>query len=534
MAEYAPMNRIQALGAAKAHIEAGRFREAHGICMALLRADPRDADAYSVLGLIAFRNQVYDKAADLFGRASTLAPSVAEHWVLLARCQLGLNRASAVSTSCSRALDLAPADPEILDQLGVILTRIGRHADALNCFESAVEGAPKSSNYWTNLGWGRQFAGDLSGAEAAYRMAVSLDWKAERAHLALVQIARQTEADNAAPALERLFEEAGADGVRKLHLGHALAKTMEDLGQYERSMAWLGRAKAARLAGGRAAASGIEPLFEAAGNLVKSSGPDVGPPTGPVFVLGLPRSGTTLVDRIISSHSKMTSLGEPMTFALQARRLAPSPAEGLLDAAALKAADLTPVGSLGQAYISASREAAGGLRFVDKTPLNLLFNGLIVRALPESRIICLRRHPVASCLAIYKNLFAADFQHYAFTADLESTARYVVAFNRFADQCRAALDPEQYTEVRYEDILADQEGVSRRLLSFCGLDWEDACLRFEHNAAPVATASSIQVRQPLYQSSRDRWRDFGETLEPALTIFRSAGLIDDDGEILRP
>jgi hypothetical protein len=143
----------------------------------------------------------------------------------------------------------------------------------------------------------------------------------------------------------------------------------------------------------------------------------------------------------------------------------------------------------------------------------------------NARIICLRRDPMDVCLSNFRQLFATGFSYYNYAYDLEDVARYYVGFDRLVAHWRAVLPPERFTEVGYEDMVADQEGQTRRLLAFCGLEWNPRCLDFHENAAPVATASSVQVRQPLYATSVGRWRRYGAGLTPMRQILEAAGLV---------
>jgi len=172
------------------------------------------------------------------------------------------------------------------------------------------------------------------------------------------------------------------------------------------------------------------------------------------------------------------------------------------------------LGELGHNYIEATRTLArGSARFTDKMPLNFFYAGLIHKALPNARIVALRRDPMDSCLSNYRQLFSTAFSYYNYSLDLDDTATYYKAFDKLLAHWRDALPEDRFTEVHYEDIVHAQEKETRRLLSFCDLPWDEACLRFHENAAPVSTASSVQVRQPLYSGSIGRWRKYGDSLK---------------------
>ncbi len=179
---------------------------------------------------------------------------------------------------------------------------------------------------------------------------------------------------------------------------------------------------------------------------------------------------------------------------------------------------------LGADYLASTRPLTGATpRFVDKMPLNVLYAGLIHRALPNARIVCLRRDPMDVCLSNFRQLFATGFSYYDYAYDLEDVARYYVGFDRLVAHWRRTLPADRFTEIAYEDLVADQEGATRRLLAFCALRWDPRCLDFHENRAPVATASSVQVRRPLYSTAVGRWRRYGEALEPMRRVLAEAG-----------
>ena len=274
-------------------------------------------------------------------------------------------------------------------------------------------------------------------------------------------------------------------------------------------MSWLGKAKAPKSSEQPYDPRFDDELFAAAGrsaSLPQTRGHG-GP--APIFIVGMPRTGTTLVDRILSSHSKVTSAGELTDFALAMKRMAGTKSAYVLDAETLDAAAGIDAARLGEAYVRSVKDtlAVEG-RFIDKMPLNVFLSAHILRALPDARVICLRRHPADTVLSNYRQLFATSFSYYAYAYGLESTAHYYVRFDRLVRRFTEALPPDRFTELHYERLVDDLEPEVRRLLDFCGLEFEPACLNFHENAAPVATASAAQVRQPLYRSSLDRWKRY--------------------------
>ncbi|CAN5884899.1 tetratricopeptide repeat-containing sulfotransferase family protein [soil metagenome] len=505
------------------------YEQAHQLCLSALSEDASDGRAWFLLGVIAADHDNPVRAAELFAKAVAHAPGAARHHAYLARTLIALNRRPEALAAAEQAVALAPTDALTLDTIGVVFTRAGDHVLALPFFEAAVAATPDNASFLYNLAASRQFAGDFDTAETAYGRALALEPGLYRAWSSRVQLARQTPARNFVSELEALFDPASLDPDRALHLGHALAKTYEDLGDHPASLDWLLRAKAAkREVIGYAPDQDAALFAAAAASFPAGTAADGAPSQEPIFVVGLPRSGTTLIDRILSSHPDVTSAGELSNFALLLKRAAGTPSNLVMDVETFAASGAVDMARLGADYIASTRPLTGATpRFTDKMPLNILYAGLIHRALPNARIVCLRRDPMDVCLSNFRQLFATTFSYYNYAFDLEDVARYYVGFDRLVAHWRAVLPADRFTEIAYEDIVADQEAQTRRLLDFCDLTWDARCLSFHENTAPVATASSVQVRQPLYSSSVGRWRRYGEGLAPMRRVLADADLVGE-------
>jgi len=410
--------------------------------------------------------------------------------------------------------------------VGVVLTNAGLHARAAEMYGRAARGA-RWTGYWYNYGAALQFLGEFDEARAAYREALKLDETNALAWAGLVQITKQTPVENDVARLMKIAEAVKGDRVKLHRIGHALAKAHEDLGDTRGSMAWLAAAKEGWRGGYDAAAD--EARFAAA--MKSAAMPLVGGLVGerPIFVVGMPRTGTTLVERILSSHSEVESAGETNHFVQAMRKATGLRGGAMIDGALIDAAARADAAEIGRSYVGAVRATQGLMgRFVEKQPFNALLAAHVLRALPEARVIMVRRHPADVVLSSYRQDFAQTGGMLDYTFALETTARYVVKFDQLAKKFAEALPADRYCEVAYEDVVADLEGQVRRMLAFCGLNFEQQCLHFEQNTAPVATASAAQVRQPLYASSVGRWKKYRPMIDPALSILVQGGIMRAD------
>lgn len=249
------------------------------------------------------------------------------------------------------------------------------------------------------------------------------------------------------------------------------------------------------------------------------------PPEAPIFVIGMPRTGTTLVDRILSSHPGVESAGELQAMPLAVKRAAGTASRTVLDPETVLKAAAGDMGELGRDYMQRAAHHRRGTasRFADKFPGNFLYAGFVARALPNAKIICLRRSPMDTVLSNFRNLFAISSRYYDYSYDLLDIAAYFARFNRLMGFWHEVL-PDRILEVQYEHLVADQEGETRRLLAHCGLDWDEACLSFHGNSAPVSTPSAAQVRRPIYSDAVARWRRHAEALEPVRRFFADASI----------
>jgi tetratricopeptide (TPR) repeat protein len=433
-----------------------------------------------------------------------------------------VNQNQRAEAAARAALAASPNDPVTLRTLARLYDNMGQHERALDICDTAVaRGAEDAQNHFLRA-IVLQHLGRFGEALSAFQRTAALDPLIGRAHLEIVQLSDKPEAAALAPSLTALFERVRDHPVRAMFVGHALAKIAEDAGDVEASFRWLQRAKTGLREQRRFDYPAAKALHEAAQVIDAQSGCES---AEPIFVVGLPRTGTTLLDRILSSHAQVTSLGELPYLLLLTNAMAGAAPANPLQAGALAHAPRFDLARFGEGYVESTRPSSGATQhFIDKAPLNYLLAGLVHAALPNARIICVRRDPMDACLAIYRQVLPVQSGQYDFAYDLEDAARYVVLFESLLSRWRESLPPERFTVLDYEKLVAGIEPEVRRLLTFCDLDWDPRCLEFHQNAGPVATPSAQQVRRPIYATSVGRWRRYGALMQPALQILQAAGL----------
>ena len=447
------------------------------------------------------------------------------------RHKLERNQTEDALAICHQLVLAAPDSPRVLNLAAAIYSRCGDYKSAQSCYEQAIEREQDNSGHYYNLAAVRRYLGDDAGSEIALGKAISLNPADYDAYHLRSDIREQTPQNNHIRELESLLQKGIADWRGEMKICFALAKECEDIAGYEASFTWLKRAgdlrrenMTYRVENDLQTINGIINVFseQALAECTKGHGS-----TEPIFIVGLPRTGTTLIERILASHEQVFSAGELNNFALQMTRSTQQHAGAKLSRMELIEHSLKiDFSELGRAYIDSTRGMTGKTpHFIDKLPLNFLYCGLIHKALPEAKIVHVTRSPMDTCYAIYKRMFT---NAYPMSYNLDDLGQYYLAYRDLMRHWHRVLPGVLYP-VAYEELVNDQELTSRRLVDHCGLDWQDACLRFEKNTAPTTTASATQVRQGMYASSIGKWRNYVKQLAPLREYLQRAGVdIEND------
>jgi tetratricopeptide (TPR) repeat protein len=487
-----------------------------------LALKPDYADGHRSLADLLLSLDRSDEAVAHYQEALAIRPNDAEVCNNLAFVLNKLGRAHAALAYAERALSIRPHYADAHSNLGNALMALNRDAEAIAQYEKVLAIEPANAEAQNNIGVALQALGRLEHAARAYEQAVALAPRKPSIYLNLVHAKPLSIADPRMAALEALAQEVDTFiPEEQIALHFALGKALGDLKQPERSFHHLrmgNKLKRRQVDYNEAQTlnlfARIQSAFSAALLRDKAGGGD--PCSRAVFIVGMPRSGTTLIEQILASHSKVFGAGERQEFGDAVLALSkPGPAFPEL----VTSLTADALHALGSGYVAALNALAPGAeRLVDKMPTNFLYAGLIHLALPNARIIHSRRDPVDTCWSCFSLLFADDQRH---AYDLRELGRYYRAYEALMAHWRCVLPPGVMLEMRYEDIVDDLENSTRTLLAHCGLDWEEACLNFHETRRPVQTASSLQVRQPIYRSSVGRasiYRHLLQELEEALGI----------------
>ncbi|MBO9724044.1 MAG: sulfotransferase [Novosphingobium sp.] len=509
-------------------IARGDIPQAVQIAKRLIDAAPDRPEGYFLLGMVMAEGGHVVKALPLI-EAAVERDASAEYLAQWAKLLVQVRREDQAASVASRAMAAGPGDPLTFDTIGCVLARLGDHEGSLAPFAAAVERDPQNAEYRYNLAAASGFTGRVDQARHHYEMILAHDPGNARVHYALAILSRQTAEANHVERLEAALAQASvpADDLR---IRYALAKELEDLGETAASLRHLSVANCAQKQAIGYDFGQDEAIFDAIEALF--SGGAASPAQGegrrgeaPIFVVGMPRTGTTLVDRILSSHPDVEAAGELQAMPLAVKKQAGTASRRVLDADTVAASGAIDPAALGEAYLARARVhcGQGRPRFTDKLPANFLYIGHILRALPDARVVCLRRGPLDTLWSNYKNLFASQSTYYAYSYDLMDTARYYARFDRLMGLWER-LWPGAVLQLSYENLVADQEGETRRLLAHCGLDWDESCLLFHENRAAVATPSAAQVRRPINRDGIGKWRAYAEALAPARAWLEEQGI----------
>lgn len=511
----------EALQTVAGMLHENRLLPAERLCRHFLREHPHDIEGLRLLAQIADRLDVSTDAGFLLESCVELAPGHDGARQDYANHLLRMQKFGKAHEQAKLLVERQPDNPVFLSLLASATAGIGDHRRAIELYDGILAGRPNQGTLYVLRGHAQKTIGELDDAIGSYRTAyrVKPDYGDAFWSLANTKTYRFTEGE-----IGHMQEQQRAESTSledRIHLNFALGKAFEDRGDFERSFEHYARGNELKQAGGRHRASHLDIRVRGQVDVCThdffAAREGVGHPAGdPIFIVGLPRAGSTLLEQILASHPQVDGTMELPNIIALAQRLRNSPS--LIDEdgtarypAVLRSLDHDYFRRFGEQFIEETRVYRGAAPFfIDKNPNNFFHTGLIRLILPNARVIDARRHPMACCFSGFKQLFG---QGQEFSYGLEAIGNYYRRYVELMDHWDAVL-PGFVLRVQHEDVVDDLDGQVRRVLDFCGLPFDPACIDFHRTERSVRTPSSEQVRQPIYRGGLEQWRRYEPWLGP--------------------
>lgn len=497
----------------------GRIAQAESLLRAHLKQFPTDVAALRMLAEVAARLGRNADAEVLLESCLELAPGfhAARHQYALVLQRR--NKPVAALREINKLETLEPRNAMLRNLKAVVLVKVGEYAESLELYAEVLRAEPRHPKIWLSYGHTLATAGRDQESIAAYRRSIELQPGLGEAYWSLANLKTFRFSDVEQRAMQTQLAGTDLTTESRVHFEFALGKALEDARRYAESFEHYVRANELRRPHLNYHAGDVSDFVRRSKQVLSreffSARAGWGAPhADPIFIVGMPRAGSTLIEQILSSHPEVEGTMELPDLTMIVETLSGKPVPNREPSYPGLLQSLTPEDCrrLGEDYVERTRVQRKTPRpfFVDKMPNNFSHIGLLQLALPHAKIIDARRHPMACCFSVFKQHFA---EGHRYSYSLEDTARYYRDYVELMDHVDRAL-PQRVHRVFYEDVIADPEAEVRRLLSYCGLPFDGACMRFHENDRPVRTASAQQVRQPLYREGVEHWRCYEAWLAP--------------------
>ena len=515
----------KASAAARRAARAGDWPTVQAHAREIISRRRNGAEGYFLLGLAERGARRLAQAERAFTRAIEIDAGRVDAAIELARMYLQSNRyGDAVSLIESIEPKLGD-NPSYLDMAGTIFVNVGLPERAWPLYQRANELQPGIGALRGNLAACAVYVGEVDTAKRLYRELLDEFPNHQKYHYELSRLDRAGD-DKHIEQMKAVLDAPGRQAENNIFLGYALGKEYEDLERWDDAFRWYQAAgDEARALAQYDVRSDIDVIDKVIATCTSGWLEDGEPVTRvryptkiPIFVVGLPRTGTTLTERILSSHSNIESAGESFLLQTTIKRQSGVRTNEPMTPTVIEAAARKDMARVADGYIESVAFKFGDKpMFIEKLPENFFYLGFIAKAFPDARIIHLNRAPMDACFALYKQ----SFFRYAYS--LDDLGRFYVAFARLRDHWRGVLG-DRLVEVDYEALVSDQEGTTRELLDRIGVEFESACLDFEKNRAASNTASTVQIREKIHSRSVGRWRHFETHLQPLIDQLQEAGI----------
>jgi tetratricopeptide (TPR) repeat protein len=514
----------QLLNQGFSELSKGNIKEASNCCQQALKIKPNLVQAHFLVGLIGLEAKDRRTALQAFSSVTKLDGNHVAAWAQLAKLFMTDGQVNRADAALQKAKSISTKEPMVHDLIGTTQSLMGDYQDASKSFLKAnqyhADHPPFMLNYANNM----IHHGDNDEAQMVLNNIVRIQENSPQAHWALSSATKAKDTSHIVQ-MQKLIN-SGRNNDRSLAFYHyAIGKEYEDLQQWgEAFTAIENGAKARRSTVEFDEASEIAMFEFIEKNYSREWFDSLGqgnPDASPIFVLGQPRTGTTLVERIITSHSQVHSAGELQQFGLAIRRLSGHQDPKRFNSEYFEKAQQLDPAKIGALYLKTIGKTVGDTpHFVDKLPQNYLLIPLILKALPNAKIVHLTRNPMDACFASYKQLFADAYLH---SYDQAEMARHHARYRHLMSVWRERF-PNTFFDISYEATAQDLEPNARALIEFLGLPWEDACLNFHQQKSAVATASASQVREPAHTRSINRWKKYQSNLTVMIDTLSQHGV----------
>ncbi|MGD2119518.1 MAG: sulfotransferase [Chromatiales bacterium] len=498
--------------------ELDEYQDAQKYLEQLTRLQPNDADALNNLGMVYEQLEMPDKAISHYQKAIALENDHRNAHYNLGNIYKQLGKLDEAVVQYREAIRINPDDRDALYNLANTYNDLAWYDEALKCYSSLENMGNHNAEFCHNMANTLTAVGRIPEAEKLYRQAISLNPTYGSSYRQLARLKKFTHDDPDFNLVKHAFENTKLSDKDRMHLAFALGKMHEDIAEYHAAFGYFLSANELMrksidysLATDVHYFSNLTKLFSKLGNLPTASPAQIA--SQPVFIVGMPRSGTTLVEQILSSHPEVLGAGELNDM--------PEIVRQYFDCQCVDASfdcHFEAVEAARNAYVKTLERCGFQGRFItDKMPHNFVNIGFIRLMFPEVKIIHCRRDPLDSCLSIFKNYFSTGGHGYAW--NLEELGEYYLVYHQLMESWKQIF-PGSMLEVEYEAVIADVEKQTRRMLDYLGLDWDDNCLTFHQNRRHVETASATQVRKPIYNDSVKLSERYAEELKPLATILQ--------------
>ena len=500
----------------------GNHREAERIYREVLLRDPDNVDAMRLIAGIAMKVQQWSDAEALLERAVEIAPDFHQGWMDLGLARQEQDKMDAAADAFRRVIRLKPGRPHGYTSLGTVHAMTGRHEEALEQFAEALQRDPADFNALSGTGHVLKTIGRQREAIASYRECVRQHGDHGETWWSMANLKTFRFNDSDIEEMERRAAREDLVEEQRANFLFALGKAYEDRGDYDMAFARYASGNANRREREKYDPVQTADLHDRFIKVFTREFVDANSGAGcdsraPIFIVGLPRSGSTLIEQILASHPDVEGTHELPDLGRIARAVGMGREDRLAYPDVVPHLDHEELRSMGEEYLArtARHRETGRPRFTDKLPNNFVHVGLVSLILPNAKIINAKRHPLDSCLGSYKQLFARG---QPFTYDQFEVAEFYLEYQRLMEHWHDVL-PANVLDVQYEQVVDDLETEVRRLLEYCELSWNDACLRFWETDRAVKTASSEQVRTPIYSGAKHRWRNYEHHLGPMIEVL---------------